>query len=187
MVFIIISIVLNLTAIASTTTVDPTIVDLEKAGVYRYKDENGVISFTDNINSIPKSLRDQADVTQQKRSKASNDKATTLKKYFQDTVKSIKNYIQNSLKNPLVIGLLIIIVILLLWCLKLWIKNVIFKFISRIAIRVAICALLYILGHYLYQEAFPVNPIKKTEENIEQFQQKQKEIKQGLDAVELDP
>ena len=148
--------------------------------IYKYQDKNGVISFTDQFESIPKSLRHSVETI--RRDDLPEIESPAPKKIFQNipAVKTIQDFISNQWKNPIVIGLLIIIAILLLWCIKLWIKNIILKFMARIAIKVAIGVLIYIAGHYLYRE---FSPIKKAEENIERFQEKEVEKNQTLEEI----
>lgn len=173
-IFLIISFILNLTPLS----------EAKEATIYKYKDANGVVSFSDNVESIPESLRDSVETIERKSSKTIEP--TAPKRFLQNipSVPMIQDFLLNGWKNPIVIGLLVVIAILLFWCIKLWIKNIIFKFISRIAIKVALAGLLYIAGHYLYREFVP---IKKAEETIERFQEKQEETKQSLDTIGLNP
>ena len=58
---------------------------------------------------------------------------------------------KNELKAKLmVIGLLIVVGILLLWYATLWIKTVLFKFIIRLLLKVAIVALIYLVAHQVF-------------------------------------
>ena len=171
--FFIASFILNIASAANATT----------TALYKYKDSHGVISFTDHIESIPEAFRDQVEVIQEKIPKGII-KAATPKTFLQNLSQTVRDFIRQELRNPVVMGALIIIVILLLLCLKLWIKGVIFKFIARIAIKIAIVALLYIGGRYLYRAYLP---IQKVEENIERFNGKQEENKQVLDSIDLGP
>lgn len=164
------SFILNFASTADATT----------TALYKYKDNNGVISFTDNIESIPERFRDQVEVIEKKIPK--EIEVVPPKTFLQNLSQTLRDFIRNELRNPVVIGALIIIVILLLLCIKLWIKGIILKFIARIAIKIAIVALLYIAGRYLYRVYVP---IQKAQKNIERFQEKQEESKQALDRIEL--
>jgi len=165
------SFILNFASTADATT----------TALYKYKDNNGVISFTDNIESIPERFRDQVEVIEKKIQKGMIE-VVPPKTFLQNLSQTLRDFIRNELRNPVVIGALIIIVILLLLCIKLWIKGIILKFIARIAIKIAIVALLYIAGRYLYRVYVP---IQKAQKNIERFQEKQEESKQALDRIEL--
>ncbi len=191
-----------------------------KAKLYKYVDKDGGISFTNNIELIPLSLRNQVEVLSEtatsslgNQSEKGEETATSPSlepsEGGQDQGQSTRpskerfplSISLEGLKTPLVkYSLIIIIVILLLLCLKLWIENIIIKFFSKIAIRIALIALLYVISYYLFisPENSPLSetakkaaksfkeipPLKKAQENIEQFNKSQKAYKKALDDLD---
>jgi hypothetical protein len=239
---------------------------LAGAELYQYKDKKGVLSFTNNLESIPKSFRGQAKRVSP--APADTDSTTTSTQAKQQTVTGATNTplltnpsgtstnplrsatqsktnkkappLSEPVPTSIQIGpftipvnlpsiqsllppgsgpatlfrtlvdlpvarnsLIVIVIILFLWGMKLWIKNMILKFIARIAVKIALVLLLYVVLYYLlltpkkeslsstvkktigaYSE---LSPLEKADRNIQQFNQRLKEEKKKLDATESDP
>ncbi len=185
------------------------------AKVYKYKDKKGVVTFTNNIESVPESLRNQVEIIEGANDPGKpGDGEREKKGPAAPTGSSGKEGGPSAASagvSPSIWGspfgrnsLMIIIVILLLWCLKLWVKNMILKFIARIAIKVAFFGLLYVVVYYLFvspdenpiastvkktvkeaaTSAREISPLRKATENVEKFNKTQKERQEALDAME---
>lgn len=187
------------------------------AEVYQYKDKQGVTVFTNDPDAIPPEFRNSA--------KNKEDKGPTPHptppakgKKLTDPIeignvspdskgdkgeknKHMEGLSQQAWLKPLLIkGGIVLILILLLLCIKLWIKNLILKFIARIAIKVALVALTYLIGYHLFttSSSMKENPVSsvikevikpattaidKGKKNVDTFNEKQKEQKKALDAI----
>jgi hypothetical protein len=166
----------------TTNAEDPPKIDSK---IYKYTGKDGVSVFTNNINSVPESLRKQVEVLEVKP---------------EAKVTKTKSIVYAGLDNTFIRNILIAIgVILLFWLIKLWIKNMILKFIARIAIKVAIVGLVYMLAHQWFFSSEKVSffktvqktvapykdivPIQKVTEGIKAFNKKETEKKDILDAI----
>ncbi len=158
--------------------------------IYKYTGKDGVPVFTNNMKAVPESLREKVQILEVKPEIKPKVKIT------QPTFFSLAD----GLSNPFIRNILIAIAaIILLWVIKLWIKNMILKFIAKIAIKAAIIGLLYMLAHqwFFSPEKFSflktvqkavapyrdVLPIQKATEGIKALNEKQKEEKKALDAT----
>lgn len=166
----------------TTNAEDPPKID---AKIYKYTDKDGVSVFTNNIKSVPESFRNQV---------------TVLEVKPEAKLAKTKSIVHAGLDNIFIRNILIAIaVILLFWLIKLWIKNMILKFIARIAIKVAIVGLVYMLAHQWFFSSQKVSffetvqktiapykdvvPIEKATEAIKAFNKKEAEKKEALDAI----
>jgi len=170
----------------NTPTKNPKQTD---AKIYKYTGKDGVSVFTNNIDSIPLSLRNKMEVLEVKQ----KAKITQPKSNSQSLV-------HEGIRNPFIRNILIVIaVIILFWIIKLWIKNMILKFIARIAIKAALIGLLYMLAHHWFfssdkgsffeiarKTAAPyrdILPIQKATEGIKDFTKKEEQKKKELDSL----
>jgi len=166
--------------------------------IYKYTGKDGIPVFTNNMQSVPESLREKVQVLEVKPEAKPEEKPEV--KITQPTSFTLADAIAG-LKNPFIRNILIAIgLIVLFWIMKLWIKNIILKFIAKIAIKVAIVGLLYMLAHQWYfssdktsffktvqKQMAPykdILPIQKATEGIKAFNEKQKEEKKELDAIQ---
>ncbi|MBI3358450.1 MAG: hypothetical protein HY037_02520, partial [Nitrospirae bacterium] len=101
--------------------------------IYKYTGKDGVTVFTNNIDSAPESLQKQVDGLEIK-----------PKIEVKPEIKVTQSAVRTGLHSPFIRNILLMIVaIVLFWIIKLWIKNMILKFIARIAIKAAIIGLVY--------------------------------------------
>lgn len=161
--------------------------------IYKYTGKDGVSVFTNNIESVPESFRNQV---------------TVLEVKPEAKVAKAESIVPAGLDNTFIRNILIAIgVILLFWLIKLWIKNMILKFIARIAIKVAIVGLVYMLAHQWFfspkkvsffetvqktvapykdvvKDVVPIQKVtQKATEGIKAFNKKEAEKKKALDAI----
>ncbi len=155
--------------------------------IYKYTDNKGVTVFTNNIESVPEAFRNRVKVLEVVPQKE-------IKKTFAPPDMPV------GLNNPFIRNILIAVAaIVLFWLIKLWIKNMILKFIARIAIKVALVGLFYMLAHQWFFSSEKVSffktvqktvapyrdiiPIQKATEGIKAFNKKEKEKKKILEEA----
>ncbi len=172
---------------ATTTDIaNPPKVD---AIIYKYIGKDGVPVFTNNIESVPKPFRNQMTVLEVQ------PKATTTQ---------TESVLRAGLNHTFIRNILIAIVaIVLFWIIKLWIKNMILKFIARLAIKIAIVGLIYMLAHQWFFSSEKVSffktvektiapykavlPIDQATKGIKEFNKKEEQKKKTLEAIPQNP
>ena len=165
--------------------------------LYKYINTNGVISFTNNFESIPQSLRDQVEIIKKEGLKEIEGNFWKPK-WTDPLIASLpKGFFQDELKTKAFISFLLIVIgVLLLWCLKLWIKNIIFKLAIRILVVIALAGILYGVIHYLLiarenigisqkikEVIAPYIPIEKATKDIKRFEEKEEQKRRTLDTI----
>jgi hypothetical protein len=166
--------------------------------LYKYINTNGVISFTNNFESIPQSLRDQVEIVKKEGLKEIEENLQRPK-WTDPLIASLpKGFFQDELKTKAFISFLLIVIgVLILWCLKLWIKNIIFKLAIRILVVIAMAGILYGVIHYLFiarenssgisqkikEVIAPYIPIEKVTKDIKRFEEKEEQKRRTLDTI----